>query len=145
VYDYHVDLKEKPIGVKDAEKIVSRLDRMWKIKTIQLYPEKWDDTGFGWSLARKRAVIQLPPSMRTVSYIIHEHTHGVVESFRNYFKEFRGFREPGHGPLFCGIMAYNFHWITKKNHLDILDEMGYYAIRVLDKEPVLMFKEFFRG
>lgn len=146
VYQYHHDLNETPISVRKAEKIIHRLDRLWNIKTVQLYPEVWDkDIGYGWTLSKRGAAIQLPSTMRTVSYLIHEHSHGVVESFRTYFKEFNGIREPGHGPLFCGVMAFSLHWITGQSYVDIEAEMRYYSIRVLEKDAVLKFKKIFKG
>ena len=146
VYQYHTDLNEKLITPKRATEIVKRLDRLWRIRTIPLFPDKWEeDEGYGWALSKRKAAIQLPPTLMTPSFVIHEHSHGVVETFRNFHKESANIREPGHGPLFCGVMAFNMHWITGQSFLDISEGMGYYSLRVLDKDSVLTFKRIFKA
>jgi len=145
IYQYHADLKEPPINYDKANKIVKRLDRLWNIKTVQLYPEKWEeDIGHAWVLSKRQAVIQLPISMRSVSQVIHEHSHGVVEAFRTYFPEYKNIKEPGHGPLFCGVYAFNYSWITDRLYVDTVEDLRYYSLRVLGKDPVLKFKKFFK-
>lgn len=119
---------------------------MWKIKTTQLYPEIWtEDVCYGWPLSMRQAAIQLPANMLRVSHLIHEHTHGVVEAYKTYFPEAKGLVEPGHGPLFCGVMAYNLSRIMSKKYLDIVEDLHYYSLRVLEIETVLKFKKIFRG
>jgi len=146
VYQYHADLKEKIITSEKAREIVKRLDRLWSIKTITLFPEKWEkDEGYGWTLSKRNAAIQLAPTLMTPSYVIHEHSHGVVESFKHFFNQSSDIREPGHGPLFCGVMAFNLYWITGRSYLDIVEDMRYYSLRVLDKDSVLTFKRIFKS
>lgn len=146
VYEYHADLNEKTIKPEKAREIVKRLDRLWRIKTIALFPEKWgEEEGCGWALSKRQAAIQLHPKLVCPSYVIHEHSHGVVECFRNFHKQFSGIREPGHGPLFCGVMAFSIHWITGQSFVDIEEQMRYYSLRVLDKNSVLTFKRIFKS
>lgn len=146
VYEYHTDLKEKIIKTEKAREIVKRLDRLWRIKTISLFPEKWEEEeGYGWALSKREAAIQLHPELVCPSFVIHEHSHGVVECFRNFYPASSNIREPGHGPLFCGVLAFNMHWITGKPYVDILEEMRYYSLRVLDKDSVLTFKRIFKS
>lgn len=145
VYEFHTDLKEKLISPDQAKTIVKKLDRLWKIKTVALFPEKWDDLyGYGWPLSKREAAIQLPPDLVTPSFVIHEHSHGVVECFKTFFKEGSGIREPGHGPLFCGVLAFNMYWTSGKPFVDIEEQMRYYALRVLDKDAILTFKRIFK-
>lgn len=146
VYEYHTDLNEKIISPERAKKIVKKLDRLWRIKTVTLFPEKWDEEyGYGWPLSKREAAIQLPPDLIAPSFVIHEHSHGVVECFKNFFKHSTNIREPGHGPLFCGVMAYSLYWTTGKPYVDIEEEMRYYALRVLGKNSVETFKRIFKS
>lgn len=150
VYQFHADLTETLIPSDKANKIVKKLDRLWRIKTVALFPEKWAPengyyVGHGWSLSKRQAAIQIPPELLTTSYIIHEHSHGVVECFKDYFKESSDIREPGHGPLFCGVLAFNLYWITGQSYVDIEEQMRYHSLRVLDKNSVLTFKRIFKS
>lgn len=149
VYSYHSTLQEAFITEDEACQILKRLDRLWKIKTIGLFPEKWDiENGslnsYGWTVGRRKAVVQVPQKMLTFSYVVHEHCHGVIESYKTYFKLTSPLKEPGHGPLFCGMLAFNMSWLSNQPCIDILEVMRYHRLRVVEESTVLDFKRIFK-
>ena len=138
-------IEESNIDVDVANKFVKKLDRLWKIKTIALYPEKWDvNHAEGWPLARRYGAIQVPFNMLTISYIAHEHAHCVVECFRDY-DGLQGIREPGHGPLWCGVFAFNYARIIGANYLDVFNCLKYNKILTVDELTTNNFRRYFRG
>lgn len=138
-------LKESHIDVSIANKFVKKLNRLWKIKTIALYPEKWDENhAEGWSLARRYGAIQIPLNMLTFSYVAHEHAHCVVECFRDY-DGLQGIREAGHGPLWCGVFAYNYATIIGSQYVDILQCLTHNKILIVPEKTINNFRRYFRG
>lgn len=149
VYKFHEGFEEAVISHSAADEIVKKLDRCWNIKTTALYPVKWSsETGYdiseGWSLDKRKAAIQISPRMMTASTIVHEHSHGVIESFKTYFPEAKKIREPGHGALFCGVMAFNLGKIWGIPFNYIVAEMEDYSLRVADIQTVKKFRRIFR-
>jgi hypothetical protein len=124
--------------------LVKKLDKLWKIKTVALYPEKWDvNHAEGWSLARRYGAIQIPLNMLTISYVAHEHAHCVVECFRDY-DGLHDIREPGHGPLWVSVFAYNYSKVIGVEYIDVLECLTYNGILLLDETTLKQFRRYFR-
>lgn len=142
VYDFHIDMKEDQIIPAICHDIVKRLDKLWNIHTTELYPEKWtENVAEGWPLAKRYAAIQIPYSMMTVSYVIHEHAHGVVECFLNY--DDTDIKDPGHGPLWCGVFTLGMSYIMGTSYDTVYNSLVSRGIHVIDEDATLAFLKLF--
>ena len=142
VYDFHGELNENIINVPVCNDIVKKLDRFWKIHTTALYPEKWDeDVAEGWALAKRYSAIQVPPSMLTLSYVAHEHAHGVLECFLNYNDT--KIKDAGHGPLWVGILILDLCQFMDIEYEQIRNKMSNRNIHSVDYDTILKFRELF--
>lgn len=143
IYSFHEKLLEEHITPNVCHSIVKKLDRYWGIHTTELYPEKWTEfCAEGWPLAKRYSAIQIPHSMMTLSYVIHEHAHGVVECFLNY-DDIREIKDPGHGVLWTGVFCLSFSKITNVPYESFANKLQDYKISLLDEESVLQFRELF--
>lgn len=143
IYTFHEDLKESHIKPNVCHSVVKQLDKYWRIKTTELYPERWDDfSAEGWPLAKRYAAIQVPHTMMTLSYIVHEHSHGVVECFLNY-DDIKDITDPGHGVLWTGVFCLSFSKILDVSFNDITNKLEKYGISWLDEDTVIKFRELF--
>lgn len=143
-YDFHAKefKNEKAVSVEVAHKITSMLDDAWSFETIGLYPEKWKAwEGEGWTLAKNKGAIQLHPALRTISYLCHEHAHVVVESYRTYYRGGQHLLDKGHGPLWCGVFAYDLSVIIEVPCVDIIEKMRYHGLRVVDEPTITFLRE----
>ena len=142
IYNFHDELNENVINVPVCNDIVKRLDRFWRIHTTALYPQKWDeDVAEGWALAKRYSAIQVPPSMLTLSYIAHEHAHGVLECFLNYNET--KIRDPGHGPLWVGILILDLCQFMNIDYNHIRHKMMNKNIYAVNYDTILKFRELF--
>lgn len=145
-YSFHENklINEKLIDPPKADKLIKQLDRSWDIYTTQLYPHKWtDDYGEGWPLAKRHAAVQLPLNMLTVSYLAHEHAHGVVECYRHYSHSGKKVNDYGHGPLWAGVFAYNYAKVSELPLLDMVDKLRYHGLCVIGEESIEYFRHIF--
>lgn len=147
VYNLHDKIPEDIISEHECHKIVRRLDSQWNIYTTDLYPETCiygeKDCVFaeGWPLNKRHAAIQIPRIMATKSITAHEHAHGVLECFLHNDKT--SIKDPGHGPLWAGIFAWNLSKVLKRDYSEVKDVLEQFKVLVIDEDTILTFRKLF--
>lgn len=143
IYGFHEALAEEYVKPNVCHSIVKKLDKYWGIHTTELYPEKWSEfCAEGWPLSKRYSAIQIPHKMMTLSYVVHEHSHGVVECFLNY-DNIKEIYDPGHGVLWTGVFGLSFSHVLNVSYSDITEKLESYKISLVDEPTVLAFRELF--
>ena len=138
-FEHRVFAKEKVVPQHEANKIVKKLERHWKILITQVYPESNREyEGESWTISSKAAAINVVTKALYPSVIIHEVSHGIVDCFTEFHKP--TVKEPGHGPFWCAVYLYNIQYILG---LDLTNEMKFDRIRVANPETVHRFRDYF--
>lgn len=131
------------ISPTESNSIVKKLEAHWGILVQQVYPEfKFysDGTmGESWPVAKKACAVNIPLEFLKPCTIVHELSHGITECARVFHSP--GLREPGHGPMWCGIYAYNLKFALD---IDIEDQMKDNGIRCISDETVLKIRDHFK-
>jgi len=134
--------KEKTINVSEALCIIRCLEQHWGIYITPIFPEyEWDNLGEAWSISHKCAAINVSAKHIYPSTIIHEISHGIVECAKQFHYNGNKIKDPGHGPLWTGVYAYNIMKILKK---DITGPMGLYKIKQVPQDHIIEFREYFK-
>ena len=130
---------EKKIEQYEANRIVRKLENHWKILITEIYPEyEREYAGETWPINKKAAAINIVTKYLYPSVTIHEVSHGIVDCFTVFHKN--TIKEPGHGPFWTGVYAYNLKLILNK---DIREDFKKYSIRSIPHETVQKFREYF--
>lgn len=140
--DHGLITSQEPVCPTEANRIVKRLERHWGILVNQIYPEfKFYSDGTiaeSWPVSNKACAINIPLQSLKPCIVVHEVTHGITECSRTFHSP--GLREPGHGPMWCGIYAYNLKLALG---IDIRDEMEENGIKCIKEETVLKIRKHF--
>lgn len=133
------------ISPVESNKIVKKMERFWGILVNQIYPEfKFYYDGHtlaeSWPVSSKACAINIPVEFLKPYIIVHEVSHGIVECSRVFHS--KGIREPGHGPFWSGIYAYNLKHFLK---IDISEEMRDNGIRLAEEETILKLRNHFKS
>jgi len=142
VYDleHKVFAKEAKIARHEASKIVKKLERHWNMLITAIYPEGDDEyAGETWPISKKAAALNVYSNGLYPSVIVHEVSHGIVECCTKFHSN--KLKEPGHGPFWCGVYAYNLNYILGTNMAEEFDRA---SIRVVDLETIEKFRHYFK-
>jgi hypothetical protein len=144
IYDIDYELYKSQTSIIPVESnaIVKKLENHWKILVNQIYPEFtfYNDGTMGesWPVAKKACAINIPLQNLKPCTVVHEVSHGISECAKTFHSP--GLREPGHGPMWCGIYAYNLNLVLG---IDIRDKMNDNGIRSISEETVLKIRKHF--
>jgi hypothetical protein len=140
--DHYLYKTENIINPTESNKIVKKLERHWGILVNQIYPEYkfYDDGTMGesWPISKKTCAINIPLNHLKACTLIHEFSHGITECAKIFYS--KSLKEPGHGPMWCGIYAYNLNLILG---IDIESKMRENGVRYIEEETVSKIRKHF--
>lgn len=132
--------KEKLIFQVEASKIVRKLENHWKILITQIYPEyEGEYEGETWPINKKSAAVNISANGLYPYMVIHEVSHGITECCTMFHE--KRIKEPGHGPFWCGVYAYNLNYIL---NYDITCKFDQHKIRYVDRGVIEDFRQYFK-
>lgn len=142
--DHVLHATEDVISPTDANRIIRKLERHWGILVNQIYPEfKFYECGTmaeSWPVAKKACAVNIPIQNLKPSIVVHEVTHGISECARVFHSP--GLREPGHGPMWTGLYAYNLKYSLG---IDIWDQLKENGIRCIEETTISKIRTHFKG
>lgn len=130
---------EKIIEQHEANKLVRKLERHWKILITDIYPVcDREYAGETWPINKRAAAINILANYLYPSTVVHEVSHGIVDCCTTFYK--KSIKEPGHGPLWCGVYLYNLKYALG---LDIEKEFENKSIIFAKSDTIQRFREYF--